>query len=93
MGNVWNGYRIEEFEFEGQAAKIVFPEKSNGYLAVKTEYWDAFPEAIELLLLAQGFHLCFIKNKNRFGIKEDIDRKARFVQMVKIPIHWKRAVF
>lgn len=82
MERKWNGYQIEEFEFEGQAAKIVFPEKSNGYLAVKTEYWDAFPEAIELPLLEQGFHLCFIQNKNRFGIKEDIDRKARFVQMV-----------
>lgn len=82
MERKWNGYRIEEFEFEGQPAKIVFPEKSNGYLAVKTEYWDAFPEAIELPLLEQGFHLCFIQNKNRFGIKEDIDRKARFVQSV-----------
>lgn len=82
MSNLWNGYRIEEFEYEGQPAKIVFPEKSNGYLAVKTEYWDAFPEAIELPLLEKGFHLCFIQNKNRFGIKEDIDRKARFVRSV-----------
>lgn len=79
---LWNGFEIVESEFEGFPEKVVFPKKANGYLAVKTEYWDAFPEAAEISLLEKGFHLCYIKNENRFGTKSDLDRKARFIQFV-----------
>lgn len=80
----WNGFDIEEFVFEEHAALIVYPapENKNGYLAVKTEYWNAFPEAAEIELLNRGFHLCFIKNDNRLGMNYDLDRKARFVRFV-----------
>ena len=80
----WNGFLCEEFEFEGYPALIVFPPEgvSNKKLAIKTEYWNAFPNAIEIPLLKTGFHLCFIKNKNRFGTIEDLERKARFVRYV-----------
>ena len=82
MENTWHGYRAAEFTFEAHPARIVFPEKPNGYLAVKTEYWDAFPEAIELPLLEAGFHLCYIQNDNRWGTNADLDRKARFLRHV-----------
>ncbi len=42
----------------------------------------AFPNAIEIPLIEAGFHLCYIKNKNRWGTDEDINRKARFVRFV-----------
>lgn len=80
----WHGYELEEGEFEGHLTRIVFPKEARGRLAVKTEYWDAFPEAIELPLLEKGFHLCYIQNENRFGTKEDIDRKARFIRYVQM---------
>ena len=81
MRELWNGYPMERFEFEGKPAVLVFPQDddANGRLAVKTEYWDAFPEAIELELLHAGFHLCYVENNNRWGVDADLDRKARFV--------------
>ena len=81
MREQWNGYPMERFEFEGKPAVLVFPRegRANGRLAVKTEYWDAFPEAIELELLHAGFHLCYVENNNRWGVDADLDRKARFV--------------
>lgn len=81
MEDNWMGYRCKKLEFENHESVIVYPEEgnSNGFLAVKTKYWGAFPNAIETLLLKNGFHLCYIKNDNRWGVDEDIDRKARFI--------------
>lgn len=84
MEEKWKGYRYQKVQFEHHEGTIVYPEDgtANGCLAVKTEYWGAFPEAIELPLLEKGFHLCYIKNDNRFGVDEDLDRKARFIRFV-----------
>lgn len=84
MAEKWFGFTCRKFIFEEHEALIVFPEDgaSNGYLAVKTEYWDAFPEAAEIELVKNGFHLCFIKNDNVWARESDIDRKARFIRFV-----------
>jgi len=84
MENNWMGYHCQKLQFENHEAIIVYPEEgtANGCLAVKTEYWGAFPKAIEIPLLEKGFHLCYIKNDNRFGIDADLDRKARFIRYV-----------
>ncbi len=84
MDEKWMNFNAKQFKFEGYDAVIVYPEeeKKNGRLAVKTEYWGAFPEAVEVPLLEEGFHLCFIKNSNRFGTDGDLDRKARFIRFV-----------
>ena len=76
------GFRSEDFLFEGHEATVVFPaeETKCGGLALKTEYQEHFLEAAELPLLRLGYHVCFIKNDNRFGQPEDLDRKARFVR-------------
>ena len=77
----WHGYPCQKLEFEGHEAFLVFPKvRPNGYLAVKTEYWNAFPHAVEIPLLEKGFHLCYIRNDNRWGTDPDLDRKARFVR-------------
>ena len=78
------GFTGERWMFEDHEAFVVFPREgtSNGWLAVKTEYWNAFPAAIEVPLLENGFQLCFIKNDNRWGTDPDLDRKARFVRFV-----------
>lgn len=82
MEDLWNGFAIRRMEFEGREALVVFPAPgtSNGRLLLKTEYWDAFPNAIEVPLVEQGFHLCFIRNDHRWGGDADLDRKARFVR-------------
>lgn len=80
----WFGYESEEFLFEGMPATVVFPKTANEKrnFVIKTEYRDAFPEAIELPLLEAGWHVCFIKNENRWGGEADLARKARFVEYV-----------
>ena len=82
LDGIWHNFSFHRFAFEEYDAIIVFPRESNinRSFAIKTEYWDAFPEAIELSLLDKGFHLCYIKNKNRWGTDEDLDRKARFIR-------------
>lgn len=84
MSEKWNGFACKRFVFEAHDAIVVMPEEgtANGHLAVKTEYWDAFPEAAEIELLKNGFHLCYIKNDNRFATDPELDRKARFVRYV-----------
>lgn len=84
MEQKWMGYQCKQLLFEEHEAIIVYPQEgtANGYLAVKIEYWGAFPEAIEFPLLENGFHLCYIKNDNRWGIHADLDRKARFIRYV-----------
>lgn len=79
----WNGFETVEFDFDGHGATIVIPDKKteNPVLAVKTEYWNAFPE-VEIELLKKGFYLCFIENDSRWGGDSDLDRKAEFVKFV-----------
>ena len=84
METYWRDFVCVNMQFEEHDAIIVYSQRGteNGCLAVKTEYWGAFPEAIEIPLLENGFHLCYIKNDNRFGVNEDLDRKARFIRYV-----------
>ncbi len=79
----WNGFKQTEFEFEGHKAKLIIPNKKsdNPVLAVKTEYFNAFPET-EIMLLERGFFLGYIENNNRWGTDDDLDRKARFIKSV-----------
>ena len=61
----YNGFKRIDFEFQGREAILVFPPddvKTNKWL-LKTEYFDAFPNA-ELALVAKGFHLAFLSNNN-----------------------------
>lgn len=93
MNELWNDYLMERFTFEGMDAIVVFPKegKAIGRLAIKTEYWDAFP-ATEIALLERGFHLCYIKNESRFALDDDVDRKARFVCYVAAKFGLQRRV-
>lgn len=79
----WNGFRISRFTFEDREAIIVFPNqvRAGSPWALKTEYWNAFPD-VEVRLLEQGFHVAYVKNKNRWFTREECDAKARFVRFV-----------
>lgn len=79
----WFGYQMSRFTFEDREAIIVFPREARpgSPWALKTEYWDAFPD-IEVRLLEQGFHVAYVKNWNRWFTREECDAKARFVRFV-----------
>ena len=81
---LWKGYPLERDTFEGHTSVIVSPKEgtANGLLAIKTDYWSAFPKAIELPLLEAGFHLCYLENGNRWGTEDNIDRQADFIRFV-----------
>ena len=92
MEEKWFGFACKKFVFEEHEALIVFPKDGtgNGYLAIKTEYWNAFPEAAEIELVKRGFHLCFINNDNVWAREADIDRKARFIRFVQAEYRLKQ---
>ena len=75
----WNGYQCLNFEFEGREAVLVLPEKTidGKRWLLKTEYFGAFPD-LELAMLERGYHLAYVKNRNRWGLREDLDIKKRF---------------
>lgn len=79
----WYGYEMTRFSFEGRDAILVAPKvtRPGAPWALKTEYWDAFPD-VETRLLDAGFHVAFVKNKNRWATREECDAKARFVRFV-----------
>lgn len=82
METTWNGFRCEEFTFDGQWAIVVFPDgEPLGKLVLKTEYWGAFPD-VELRLVRRGYHLAFLQNRTRFATREDCDSKAKFVRFL-----------
>lgn len=82
--SIWNGFKRVDFTFEGMDAIIVFPDDSNktDKWLFKTEYFNAFPGA-EIRMLQEGWHLTYVKNRSRWGLEEDIDRKKRFADFLK----------
>ena len=81
----WNGYKRLDFLFEDRKAILVFPNDKgwgSGHWACKMEYFGAFPK-LECDLLANGFHLAYLENKNRWGCDVDHDAKIRFADFLK----------
>ena len=58
---------------------ICHPEKPNGKWALKTEYFDAFPE-IQNTLLEMGYYIAHIKNKTRWHHPSDTDARAELAE-------------
>ncbi|MBQ6998582.1 MAG: alpha/beta fold hydrolase [Clostridia bacterium] len=77
----WNGYKLEKEIFEGRELITVFPEKSNGKWAIKTEYFDAFPD-VQIKLLDMGYHIFHIKNITRWHKWEDTEARANLAEYV-----------
>lgn len=77
------GFRRADFTFEDREALIVFPNEpdGSGRWMMKMEYFGAFPN-LEAELLRRGWHLCYLKNINRWGTDADSDAKARFADFI-----------
>ena len=72
----WNGFSALSFDFEGHEAVLVQPKQAaqGKPWLLKTEYFGAFPD-LEVEMLRRGWHLAYVKNVNRWGLREDLDRK------------------
>ena len=84
MSETWFGFDCDRFEFEGKPAVVVFPDKNVTPIkkvVIKSLYWEAFPD-VEFNLLRKGYHVAYVRTMNRFGVKEDCDRKARFLKFI-----------
>jgi len=79
----FEGFKRADFKFEDRDALIVFPDKpeEHGRWMMKMEYFGAFPK-LEVELLKRGWHLCYLKNVNRWGTDVDSDAKDRFADFI-----------
>ena len=66
--STWNGFRRLDFTFAGYPAILILPKTPHkeGRIAIKTEYFGAFP-ATEIAMLEAGYHVCYLKNRSRWG--------------------------
>ncbi len=65
----------ENINLNGREVIICHPEKPNGKWALKTEYFDAFPD-VQNTLLDMGYYIAHIKNKTRWHHPSDTDARA-----------------
>ena len=81
--STWCGFRRLDFEFEGYPAILILPDTPHekGRIALKTEYFDAFP-ATEIEMLKAGYHVAYLKNRSRWGTDDDCDRKKHFIDFL-----------
>lgn len=77
----WNGFTLERETFSGKELITVFPKKPNGKWAIKTEYFDAFPD-VQIKLLEMGYHIFHIKNITRWHKWEDTEARAELAEYV-----------
>ncbi len=76
---MWNGFKKEEFEFDGETGTIVYPKGApNGKILLKTEYLSAFP-SFDIAMLERGYYLIHITHRSRWAPDDDIDLMAKFV--------------
>lgn len=79
---LWNGFEYKKYILDGREATIVFPKiKPNGKWALKTEYFDAFPD-VQTELLNRGYHLAYIETRTRWFVPEDNISKAVLAQFM-----------
>ena len=80
---LWNGFALEEFEFEGGRITVVLPKVANEgrFWAMKMVYKDAFP-ITEIALLEKGFHVVYFDINCRWANDKDNDARARSVDFV-----------
>ena len=76
------GFKCLNFIFEERDARIIFPNtEKNGKWLLKTEYADAFMDT-EFELINRGYCCAFLSNRSRWGLKEDLERKSRFIKFL-----------
>ncbi|MBO5453609.1 MAG: alpha/beta fold hydrolase [Clostridia bacterium] len=70
---------IENIVLNDREVIICHPEKPNGKWALKTEYFNAFPE-VQNTLLDMGYYIAHIKNKTRWHHPSDTEARFNLAQ-------------
>lgn len=75
----WNGYDRSDFVFEGRDAMLVRPTKAvEGKPWIwRTEFFGHEPQA-DLALLAEGWHVAYLKVSDMYGAPPSIEAMAKF---------------
>ncbi len=73
---------IEYVEVVGREVTICHPEKPNGKWALKTEYFDSFPD-VQNILLSMGYYIVHIKNITRWHHPSDTDARAELAKYMR----------
>lgn len=74
----FSAYETEEFSFEGQAARVVIPNReSNGQWIWRARFWGHEPQ-VDKALLEKGFHVVYIDVADLFGNQEAVELWNKF---------------
>lgn len=76
-------YKIEEFNFMGREAKVVFPEipVQERYWIWRARFWGHEPQ-LDKLLLSKGFHLVYVDVAGLYGSPEAVKIWNKFYQFI-----------
>lgn len=75
---IFSEYKTEEFSFEGQAARVVIPNKeSHGQWIWRARFWGHEPQ-VDKALLEKGFFVAYIDVADLFGNQEAVELWNRF---------------
>ena len=79
----YHGFERLDFIFNGKEAILVCPKERKGHnrFLMKMEYFTDFPE-LEIEMLKRGYHVAYLKNRNRWGVDADCDDKAAFIDFL-----------
>lgn len=69
----------ENIKLKDRDVIICHPEKPNGRWALKTEYFDAFPD-VQNSLLNMGYYIAHVKNKTRWHHPSDTEARAELAK-------------
>ena len=85
-------YEIREFNFKGNAAKIVFPNvEMNGEWVWRARFWGHEPQ-LDKALLDKGFHLVYVDVAGLFGNQEAVKRWDSFYKYIRKKYKLKKKV-
>ncbi|MCY1723330.1 prolyl oligopeptidase family serine peptidase [Prolixibacteraceae bacterium Z1-6] len=84
QNNTFGAYTMEEFDFQGRAAKIVFPEKANEARnwIWRARFWGHEPQA-DQALLDKGYHVVYVDVAGLFGNPEAVTIWNNFYDFVR----------
>lgn len=77
-------YKYEDYNFQGQYAKIVFPEKPNENMnwIWRARFWNHQPQ-VDIALLEKGFHLVYIDVVGMYGNETAVNLWTDFYFFIK----------
>jgi len=81
--SIFGEFPVNEFDFNGRTAKIVFPKKPNDdrLWIWRARFWGHEPQT-DIALLEKGFHVVYIDVAGLFGNNEAVEIWANFYKYI-----------